>query len=199
MKSLVMGISIVFAYSTSAIALPDMSSSSLIAWSRNNQLISPLRRPSGSDLDPSKTYISSERDIAGGKISLTIFLNDRGVVTEEALAYRPSCYFNDSNISDCQGAIRFEQSDQVSSRSLISKVWGKQVVSDFLGSKLSESFGQSSGFVRRWYQGKIYNYETSHYQRSTINNFIVVSKRSSQAQRIQQYKHCENNPRSCGP
>lgn len=199
MKLGMIGMVIALSFTNTAIALPDMPQSDLLKWSRSNQLIAPLLRPSGSELDPSSTYVSSERNFADGKIFLTVFLNNRGVVTEEALDYRPACYFDYNSNAACRGTIRFEKADRGDSKSLIQQVWGRQVLSDFLDSKLIESFTDPSGSVRRWYQGKLYNYETSHYQKYTINHFIVVSKQLSQADRIQYYKYCANNPDNCGP
>ena len=93
--------------------------------------------------------------------------------------------------------LRFEKANRSSGQNLINTVWGQEVLSDFRLSKLMETI--STRGTTRWYQGKIYNYETWHHTNNTIVHFGVVSKEADQGTRIKEYIRCAKDTRACGP
>ena len=195
MQRLFLGIGILLSFSQAAIALPDMSASDFLEWQKNNQTLLPRRNPSPSTIGPTLAHQSRQPEVLGGKISMTAFFNDNNVVTELALTYRPTCYFH-SNMN-CKGDIRFEKADKGNNQRLIQKVFGDQVLADFHRSSLMDSTVDSSGALKRWYQGPSFNYETSHNTNNTITHFVVVSKTFPQKSRITEFKYCEQSPNPC--
>ncbi len=135
----------------------------------------------------------SSTPLNDGRIHLTVFLNPQGRVTSETIDYRPTC----SSSPACFGNIRFEKALGATGHRLIQQVWGQDILDDFKASTLMQTVADSG--AKRWYQGKLYNYETWHYTNYTIAHFTIVSKRDKQANRIQQYVYCVKNPRKCGP
>lgn len=180
-----------FSFAGAAQALPDMKSDEVVAWVKSNRLVVPLR--------PTQKYeagmsdFDSSTQVKDGAFHLTVFLDAQGKVETEVIDYRPSCYPS----SECRGAVRFEKANRSSGQNLIKTVWGQAVLDDFKSSTLMETLSASG--TKRWYQGKIYNYETWHYTNNTIAHFGVVSKRADQSTRIREYTHCAKNPRACGP
>jgi hypothetical protein len=129
----------------------------------------------------------------GGTVSLSIFLDNRKIVETEAIDFRPDCYSS----LNCSGNIRFEKSSSSGAHALIKSVWNQKVLDDFKSSTLVKTISGTG--TQRWYQGRIYNYETWHYNNYTIAHFSVVSKQSSQSDRIERYAYCASNPSNCGP
>lgn len=172
-------------------ALPDMKSDEVVEWFKSNRSVAPLR--------PTQKYeagmsdFDSSTQVKDGSLHLTVFLDAQGKVETEVIDHRPKCYPS----SECLGTVRFEKVNRSSGQNLIKTVWGQGVLDDFKSSKLMETL--SVGGTKRWYQGKIYNYETWHYTNNTIVHFGVVSKKADQGARIREYTRCAKNPRACGP
>ncbi|MDY7014411.1 MAG: hypothetical protein SVX43_12575 [Cyanobacteriota bacterium] len=172
-------------------ALPNMTSTEVIDWF--------ARHPTIPSLEPTQQYELGMSDfhaaiaLEEGEIFLSVFLNDRGVVEVENIDYRPECYGS----LNCVGNVRFEATDRAGGQTLIKMVWGQNVLEDFQTSTLVDS--ESSFGMQRWYEGNLYNYETWSYTNNTIVHFSVVSKQASLAERIEQYRYCEQNPIECGP
>lgn len=168
-------------FSSIAQALPDMTSDAVSAWFERNRLI----------------------EMGNGTARLSVFLNAQGNVETEVIDYRPKCYLS----PDCVGTVLFQRVNSSggqieggaisSGDNLIKKFWGQNILDDFKTSTLVEAVSDSG--PKRWYQGKIYNYETWHYTDDTIVYFGVVSKKSDQVKRIREYKFCVENPSSCDP
>ncbi len=76
----------------------------------------------------------------------------------------------------------------VNGQNLIKLIWGNEILEDFLSAKLMMTDDISG--VKRWYQGRLYNYETWHFRDNINAHFAIVSKRSPQAKRIEEYKAC---------
>jgi hypothetical protein len=183
-----------FGFAGIAQALPDMKSDDAVEWFGNNHSVNPLQ--------PTQKYESgmsdfdSSNQVEDGSFHLTVFLNTQGNVETENIDYRPKCYPS----TDCFGTVRFEKADRSSGHNLIEVVWGQEILDDFKASTLMETLAnEGTRGTKRWYQGKLYNYETWHYTSYTIVHFGVVSKRSNQGERIREYTFCAKNPRSCGP
>lgn len=170
-----------FTFSGVAQALPDMTSDAVDAWFQRNRSI----------------------EMANGTARLSVFFNAQGNVETEIIDYRPKCYLS----PDCFGTVLFQKVNSSggqieggaisSGDNLIKNFWGQNILDDFKKSTLVETVSDSG--PKRWYQGKLYNYETWHYTDQTIIHFGVVSKKSAQAKRIQEYKLCITNPTSCDP
>lgn len=168
-----------FTFSGSAQALPDMTANAIDAWYRRNHSI----------------------ETKDGTARLSVFFNAQNNVQEEVIDARPKCYgspecitvlFQRVNSSGGQiEAARIAIGDK-----FIKKFWGQKILDDFKSSTLVETASYSG--LKRWYKGKIYNYETWHSD-STVAHFRVVSKKSDQAKRIREYKSCFQNPSSCDP
>lgn len=168
-------------FSGIAQALPDMTANAVNAWFQRNRSI----------------------ETKDGTARLSIFFNARNTVEEEVIDYRPKCYLS----PDCVGTVLFQKVNSsggqieggaiASGDNLIKKFWGQKVLDDFKKSTLVETASDSG--PKRWYRGKLYNYETWHYTDYTIIHFRVVSKKSDQAKRIREYKFCMENPGSCDP
>lgn len=172
-------------------ALPDMKSDEVVEWFESNPSVASLR--------PTQKYeagmsdFDSSTQVKDGSFHLTVSLDAQDKVETEVIDYRPKC----SSYSECLGTLRFEKANRSSGQNLINTVWGQEVLNDFRLSKLMETF--SIGGTNRWYQGKIYNYETWHYTNNTIVHFRVVSKKADQGTRIREYLRCANDTRACGP
>lgn len=170
-----------FSFSGIAQALPNMTSDAVSAWSRRNRSI----------------------ETEDGTARLSVFFNAQGNVETEIIDYRPKCYLS----PDCFGKLLFQKVNSSggqiegghisSGDNLIKKLWGQEILDDFKTSTLVETVSDNG--IKRWYQGKIYSYETWHYTDYTIAHFGVVSKKSDQAKRIKEYKFCVKNPSSCEP
>jgi hypothetical protein len=172
-------------------ALPGMESDEVIAWFKTNRSIGPFLPTEKYETDVSGFY--SPIQVNDGNLSLSIFLDVQGNVETEHIDYRPKCYPS----PECRGTTLFEKADRSSGKNLIKTVWGQEVLDDFKTSTFMETL--SINGTNRWYQGKLYNYETWHYTNNTIIHFSVVSKRSDQGTRIRKYTYCAKNPRACGP
>ena len=172
-------------------ALPGMKSDEVIAWFKSNRSVGPFHPTEKYETEVSGFY--SPIQVNDGNLSLTIFLDVQGTVETENIDYRPKCYPS----PECRGTTRFEKADRSSGQNLIKTVWGQEVLDDFKTSTFMETL--SINGTNRWYQGKLYNYETWHYTNNTIVHFRVVSKRADQGTRIREYAHCAKNPRVCGP
>jgi hypothetical protein len=168
-------------FSGIAQALPDMTSDAVSAWFQRNRSI----------------------EMENGTTRLAVLLNAERNVEAEFIDYRPKCYLS----ADCVGTMLFQKVNSsggqieggaiASGDNLIKKFWGQKILDDFKTSTLVETVSDSA--TKRWYQGKIYNYETWHDTDCTIASFGVVSKKSDQIKRIQDYKFCVNDPSSCDP
>ena len=168
-------------FSGIAQALPDMTSDAVDAWFRRNRSI----------------------EMKDGTARLSVFFNAQKNVETEVIDYRPKCYLSPG----CVGTVLFQKVNSSggqieggaisSGDNLIKKFWGQKILDDFKTSTLVETVSDSG--PKRWYKGKIYNYETWHYTDYTIVHFGVVSKKSDQAKRIKEYKFCVTNPGSCDP
>ena len=158
-------------------ALPGMKSDEAIAWFKSNRSAGYFRPTEKYETEVSGFY--SPIQVNDGNLSLAIFLDVQGNVETEHIDYRPKCYPS----PECRGTTLFEKADRSSGKNLIKTVWGQEVLDG----------------TNRWYQGKLYNYETWHYTNNTIIHFSVVSKRSDQGTRIRKYTYCAKNPRACGP
>ena len=180
-----------FSFAGIAKALPDMTSDDAVSWFGRNPSVTPLRVTK--KYEQGYSDFDSSTKAEDGSFSLTVFLNTQGNVETETIDYRPKCY----TYYGCSGTVRFEKADRSGGRNLIRTVWGQDVLDDFQTSILMETF--SDGSTKRWYQGRIYNYETWHYSDNTIVHFTVVSKKSDQGKRIKQYTFCAKNIRACGP
>ncbi len=180
-----------FSFAGVAQALPGMKSDEAIAWFKSNRSVGPFRPTEKYHTEVSGFY--SPIQVSDGNLSLTIFLDVQGNVEIENIDYRPKCYSS----PECRGTTLFEKADRSSGKNLIKTVWGQEVLDDFKASTFMETL--SMGGTRRWYQGKIYNYETWHYTNNTIVHFGVVSKKADQGARVREYTRCAKNPRACGP
>jgi hypothetical protein len=170
-----------FSFSGMAQALPDMTANAVDAWFQRNRSIA----------------------MENGTARLSVFFNAQNNVQEEVIDARPKCYLS----PDCFGTVLFQKVNSsggqieggaiASGDNLIKKLWGQKILNDFKTSKLVETISDSG--IKRWYQGKIYNYETWHYTDYTIVHFGVVSKKSDQAKRIREYKLCIKEPTHCDP
>lgn len=172
-----------FSFSGIAQALPDSTFEDISAWYKRNRMIK----------------------IDDGVARLSVFFNPQNKVEEETLDYRPKCYLS----PDCLGRVNFrivntsggQIEGEIIARgdNLIKTVWGQEVLDDFKTSKLVNTFSERKNDTKRWYQGKLYNYETWHYTDDRIVHFSVVSKQSDQAKRIQEYSRCaKNETLDCG-
>jgi hypothetical protein len=180
-----------FSFTGTAQALPDMTSDDAVEWFGNNHLVNPLRTTQ--KYEQGMSDFDSSTQIEGGAFHLTVFLNAQGSVETEVIDYRPKC----ESFSDCSGTVRFEKASRSDGNNLIKNVWGQEILDDFKTSTLMETL--SSSGTKRWYQGRIYNYETWHYDHYRIVHFGVISKMSEQGKRIKEYTFCARNPMSCGP
>lgn len=166
-----------FSFSGIAQALPGMTSDAISAWYQRNRTIK----------------------IDDGTARLSVFFNAQNNVEEEVIDYRPKCYLS----PDCLGKVNFRivntSGGQIEGAiiargdNLIETVWGPKILDDFKASTLIETFSNRNDDTKRWYQGKLYNYETWHYTDDTIVHFRVVSKKSNQAKRIKEYIRCARN------
>ncbi len=173
-------------YGYSALALPGMSVNEIINWSENHSIIQPFELNDQYNISEYSNFNSSFK-IINGTVSYSVFLNESKTVESENIDYRPNCYGTKS----CSGIVKFEQADTGNGETLIKDIWGEEIFNYFKTSQLIETdldFG-----TKRWYQGKLYNYETWHYDNNTIVHFSIVSKQSSQPQRIQEYRYCLTN------
>jgi hypothetical protein len=162
-------------------ALPDMTSDAVSAWFQRNRSL----------------------EMENGTARLFLVLDAQNNVEQEFIDYLPKCYLSPG----CVGTVIFQnvnssggqiEGGHISSGdNLIKKIFGQKILDDFKTSTLVETVSDSN--TKRWYQGKIYNYETLHYKDYTIVHFGVVSKKSDQTKRIQDYKFCVNDPSSCDP
>lgn len=166
-----------FSFSGIAQALPDRTFEDISTWYQSNRRI--------------KTN--------DGTASLSVFFNPQKNVEQETIDYRPKCYLSE----DCWGNVEFRivntSGGQIEGErlargdNLINRVWGQEILDDFKTSRLVDTFSNGNKDIKRWYQGKLYNYETWHSTYGTIVHFSVVSKKSDQAKRIQEYKRCARN------
>jgi hypothetical protein len=177
-----------FSFAGVAQALPNMRSDEVVEWFKSNRSVAPLR--------PTQKYeagmsdFDSSTQVKDGSFQLSVFLDAQDKVEVEVIDYRPKCWFSRS--SECSGTVRFEKANRSSGQNLIKTVWGQEVLDDFKSSKLMETLSSPNG-TNRWYQGKIYNYETYHYINNTIVHFAVVSKKDDQGARIREYIRCEKS------
>ncbi len=189
LRSLVLALLSSGGFATMAQALPDMTATEVRRWFSRNTALTPLEQTQ--KYEPGMSDFDSTTRMAGGTVSLTVFLNEKRLVESETIDYRPGCYSN----PNCSGTIRFEQADRGGSLNLIKTVWGQTILNDFQTAQLVEM--DTAAGTQRWYEGQLYNYETWHYTNGTIAHFSVVSRQSSQAERIRQYKYCSTH--DCGP
>jgi hypothetical protein len=166
-----------FSFAGIAQALPDRTFEDISTWYQSNR------------------RIQTEE----GTARLSIFFNSQKNVEEETIDYRPKCYLS----NDCFGNLEFwifntsggqiEGERLARGDNLIKRVWGQEILDDFKTAKLVDTFANGNKDIKRWYQGKLYNYETWHYTNDTIVHFSVVSKKFEQAKRIQEYSRCARN------
>jgi hypothetical protein len=180
-----------YSSTSSAQALPDMTTNQANDWFRQHRSVKPLKPTK--KLEADEPDFGSEILVEGGKAHLSIFLDRQGFVESENIDYRPDCYFSTAP-SSCRSTIRFEKSTHTG-HTLIKTIWGEKVLEDFQASTLVESI--SSGGTQRWYTGKLYNYTTWHESNYTIVHFTVISKKTSQSEQIRKATYCSKNPRSC--
>lgn len=186
-KSLGIAIAFSLGFSQSAIAAPDSSLEALLQWSKGHLILEPLRVVER--LDETDPDFSSQLQTKHGQIDYQAFLGDDNLVERERIQYRPSCFTED--MPGCAGTVYFKPQTGTNAARLIELLWGAEVLNDFLNAQLMLT--DSTSGEQQWYQGKLYNYETWHYGNNVNANFSIVSKRSPQAERIQQYQACLKN------
>lgn len=126
----------------------------------------------------------------GGKVHLTVFLDQIEKVETETIDYHPGCYW--TGASDCSGLITFEPAKQGKGAELIQAIWGQAVRADFQAATLTKT--HTNGDTYRWYQGQLYNYETFQVKGNTTAQFSVVSKNVTQRDLMQQFMEWQRLP-----
>jgi hypothetical protein len=172
----------VFVSYRSVEALPGMTSQEMQSYFNKNTIVSKLI--AAQKYEESYPDFTAKGKISNGELSLSIFMDDNQKVSQESIDYWPKCYPKD----DCQGMIAFEKNTNDNGHKLIQQVWDKTILLDFQSSKLM--YEDKTIGAYRWYQGKLFNYETGHYEKNTIAHFSVVSKNDLQSKRIKEYQRC---------
>lgn len=182
---------------SSAQAFPGMTKAEVTRWSSQNYAaqadvglvkVPPLQttqkyEPDQSDLDVSFKTMD-------GTVHLTVFLDPARKVKMENIDYRPACYWEEK--SGCSSSIEFGQGKQGKGAKLIQSIWGQTVLADFQAATLTKS--HTDGDTYRWYQGRLYNYETFQGKVNTTVQFSVVSKDVTQRDRIQRFMEGQRLP-----
>ena len=175
--------------SFNAQALPGMTAAEMTDWFRQH---SSATAPQPTEkYEPDMSDFDSITELPHGEVHLSIFLNAQQQVESETIDYRPHCYAQGSP-AGCKGEVQFSPRDRGEGSRLIQTTFGSAILEDFQTATLTET--DTTWGVHRWYFGQLYNYETWQYDDDrTIMHFTVVSKQSPQAERIQRYRHCQEN------
>jgi hypothetical protein len=174
--------------SNNVLALPGMNSSQAVTWLEKNPVLGglkPVRK-----LTQSYPDYNAEGNFFLGRVAFSLFLGKSKLVESESIDYRPNCERTVS--TGCQGLLRFEKSATETGHQLIQKIYGKNLLNDFLASKLIDTYsGTTLPGTHRWYEGSLYNYSTWHYLNYQIVHFSVVSKKHLWSSDIKQIKFCD--------
>jgi hypothetical protein len=165
-------------------AEPEQPQEEVLTWSKGHTLLEPLTF--FEKLKPTDADYVATATTSSGKLTFSLFVSADGFSQEERLDYRPECFEDDK--PGCQGAIQFDNSEEINGRTLIRNIWGEEILEDFSQAQLMLTDTLSG--TQRWYQGKRFNYETWHFGNNVNARFTVVSKRLPQQTRIQDYKTC---------
>jgi hypothetical protein len=174
--------------SKDVLALPEMNSSQAVTWMVGNPVIGGLKPVK--KLAQGYPDYNAEGNIFSGRVAFSLFLGKNKLVESESIDYRPNCERTVSK--GCQGLLRFEKSATETGHQLIKKIYGKNLLNDFLASKLIDTYsGTTMPGTHRWYEGRLYNYSTWHYLNYQIVQFSVFSKKHSWSSYIKQTKFCD--------
>ncbi len=171
-------------FCSAALATPDTHQETLLSWAKNHSFLPSLtfvEKLKQTDPDFETRVPTSQ-----GTLHFSAHLSPDEFVEYERIQYRPSCFETDT--PGCQGTLDFEPNTQTNGVNLIKFIWGNEIFEDFQSAQLMMT-DNSSG-TQKWYQGRLYNYETWHFRDNVNAHFAVVSKRSPQGQRIQKYQAC---------
>ena len=155
-----------------------------MSWSKGHLILEPIQV--SERLDDTDPDFSSQLKTRHGLIDYQAYLGTDNLVEHERIQYRPRCFALDT--PGCAGSVHFVPNSGTNAARLIELLWGAEVLDDFLNAQLMLTDTISG--EQKWYQGKIYNYETWHYGDMVNADFSIVSKRSPQSLRIQRYQSC---------
>ncbi|MCM1984102.1 hypothetical protein [Lyngbya confervoides] len=167
-----------------AMAQPDVPVQTLVEWSQDHLLLAPLQKVD--KVRPQDPDFESQLVTSRGKVRYEVRVDPDDFVQAERIQYRPQCF--EADTPGCKGSIQFDPEASGNGWKLIEFLWGSDVLEDFRGAKLMLTDTVSG--TQKWYQGQRYNYETWHFRDNLNAHFSVISKRSSQAERIQAYQTC---------
>lgn len=172
-------------------ALPGMTISEVETWARTNATIKSLKSVT-KYTDDYPDY-ESQFQTDSGRVYFSVYLDKSKKVVTEGIEYRPNC---PKNIT-CKSNLKFEKADKGAGKSLIKRVFGEEILSDFTTSKPIDSVSVNYGLIttHRWYEGKTYNYSTTHTGQNVIVQFNIHPRTVSFEEAIRRARFCAKNPR----